>query len=202
MPRAQSCISAVSSRSSNSPHSHKPKSFPGYYCVGWIGSAHGIRGELFVRLFAGASDWRDDAEQIFLLPKNQNELHAFTVKSLKVHKNGLIASFEEVKDRNRAEELDKAAVYILEEILQSDDENSIYLHQIQDFDLLNPDGEVQGKIVGFATNGVQDLLRVLPVAGGTEALVPFVEDFLVDIDFDKKQVTMDLPPGLIHLEDE
>jgi 16S rRNA processing protein RimM len=189
----------VSSRSSS--NSYSPPKFTGFYNVGWIKSAHGIRGELFLRLHAERADWADEAHEIAILPNGKSELQTFSIEKMSAHKDGWILKLEGVRDRNRAEELAKSAVYIDENLLEENEPGeAIYLKQILDFDVLDPKGVVLGRIRGFASNGPQDLLRV-ETANGREALVPLIDAFLVHIDFDKKQVTMDLPPGLIDDEE-
>lgn len=106
-----------------------------------------------------------------------------------------------VKDRNRAEELAKSSVYIDKELLHAEEGDRVFLDQIQGFKVCLKSGLEVGVIVGFASNGPQDLLKVAGPSG-VEHLVPLVDQFLVDIDFDKQQVTMDLPPGLLDLEEE
>lgn len=189
----------MSSRSSSSS-SFSPPPFPGLYCVGWVQSAHGIRGELFVRLNADVADWADDVEAFALLAKGGTDIESFDIQKVTPHKNGLIVKLKGVSDRNRAEEIAKSLVYIDEGLLQSEPGEPVFLKQILGFELIDVAGQVLGKIVGFATNGQQDLLRVQP-PNGKEALVPLIDEFLENIDFDKQQVTMDLPPGLFNLED-
>ena len=94
----------------------------------------------------------------------------------------------------------KSQVYIPEELLEAEPGETIYLHQIEGFELMDKEGKSLGCIVGFASNGPQDLLRVQ--TSGGEALVPFVDAFIEGIDFEKNQVIMDLPPGLLALEEE
>lgn len=197
MLRAPSCISAVSSKSSSNS-SYSPPQIPGLYCVGWVQSAHGIRGELFIRLKAGQADWRDDVSEFALLKAGQDKPKIFDIEKLSPHKDGLIVTLKGCADRNTAEELRKSSVYIDEDLLEADEGDTIFLKQVLGFSVLDVDGKVLGVIRGFASNGMQDLLRVYPTSGG-EALVPFVDDFIKHIDFDKQQLTMDLPPGLFDL---
>jgi 16S rRNA processing protein RimM len=182
----------VSSRSSNNP-----PSFPGYHRVGWIKSAHGIRGELYIQLYAGQADWLDGLESIFFL---NDELKEWRVLAAKPHKEGLILSVEGCADRNMAESLRGRAVYILEDLLVAEDGEEIFLHQILDFTVCDADGRRIGVIRGFATNGAQDLLRVEREGGAGEALIPFVDDFIVRLDFDKRELLMELPDGLLDVE--
>jgi 16S rRNA processing protein RimM len=153
-----------------------------------------------VRLYAGESEWHGEAEELSLLLKNATALRAFKIQKASPHKDGLIVKFAEIRDRNQAEELAKAGVYVSEDLLEAGEGETVYLKQIENFELVDKEGAVLGRIVGFASNGPQDLLRVR-LSGDEEALVPLVDAFLVHIDFDKQQVTMDLPPGLLNLED-
>ena len=195
----------MSSKSSNNPSLPSFPEFPDFYRVGWVQSAHGLRGELYVRLNAKSADWRRSAERLFLLPAGASEPRGYGVRQLKPHKDGLIARLEDIQDRDAAELMAKAQVYIPRRYLQAEPGETIFLGQINGFSLTGRDGVLIGTIVGFSSNGPQDLLRLERASGryaGRETLVPFVEAFLVDIDFDGKRVTMDLPPGLIDLEDE
>lgn len=185
------------SSKSSSNSSYSPPQIPGLYCVGWVQSAHGIRGELFIRLKAGQADWRDDVTAFSLLKPGQDKPETFKIEKLSPHKDGLIVSFG-WNDRNLAEEWRKSTVYINEDLLEADEGEQIFLKQLLEFSVLDTSGKVLGVIRGFASNGMQDLLRVYPSSGG-EALVPFVEAFIKHIDFDKQQLTMDLPPGLFDL---
>jgi 16S rRNA processing protein RimM len=197
MRPAPNCTSAVSSKSSSKSHSYLNLEFDGYHRVGFIRSAHGIRGEVHVQLFAGQADW--EAEELFLVLPGTRELKKFALVSERPHKDGLIAVLEGIQDRNAAEAIAKSPVYVSNDVLVSEEGEQIFLHEILQFDVVDPHGAILGRIESFQDNGAQDLLEVRTSKG--LSLVPFVDDFIVEIDFDKKQVRMDLPPGLIDPED-
>ena len=189
----------MSSRSSS--NSYSPPVFPGLFNIGWIKSAHGIRGELFLRTHAGRADWSEDTNEIAILPNGKSAVEKFEILEMNPHKDGWILKLKGVRDRNHAEALAKSAVYIDETLLEEDREGEqIYLKQIQEFEVIDPKGVKLGVIRSFSTNGLQDLL-VIETVDGREGLIPLVDAFLVHIDFDKKQVTMDLPPGLLGDEE-
>jgi 16S rRNA processing protein RimM len=54
-----------------------------------------------------------------------------------------------------------------------------------------------GAIVGFSSNGPQDLIVVN--YNGKDIEIPFVEAFICDLDFDHKKLMMELPEGLLDL---
>lgn len=180
----------MSSRSSN-------KEFPSRHFVGWVQSAHGIRGEIFVRLQADQAEWLDDLHSLFLLAPDANELREFEVQFARPHKDGLIVKFREVVDRNTSELLRKHSVYIDSQLLVAEMGEAIYLKQVLGFAVVDRDQRV-GEIVGFSSNGVQDLLRVKTDNG--EVLIPFVDDFIVDLNFETRTVNMSLPEGLLDLD--
>ncbi len=194
MRQVRNYINVAFSRLSNK---YQPPNFAGLYCVGWIKSAHGIRGEIFVKLYAETADWLESLESFHLLLPNTKAPNEFPIKSLRPHKDGLIVVLEGVVDRNRAEELQRSGVYIPEELLESEDEDEIYLKQILGFQVLTD--VLIGTVKAFADNGEQDLL-VVERAVGPDVLIPFVEDFILNIDFDNKVITMELPEGLLDLE--
>ena len=88
--------------------------------VGKIKDAHGIRGELFVLLFAGEADWLTKMKDLRLV-KESSELppQFFSVKSARFHKNGMIVKTNEIKDRNQAESLKGLVLEIPEAFLVS-----------------------------------------------------------------------------------
>jgi 16S rRNA processing protein RimM len=169
-----------------------------YVPVGRVKDAHGIKGELFIVLFAGEAAWLNKLKEIRLMkpdaPAGQNP-EIFPVKAAKIHKNGFIAKTDLIKDRNRAEELKGFVLEIPESMLVSKKGESLYLREVLGFKVFTKaKGEV-GTIEAFSTNTAQDLLVVKTSWGTFE--IPFVKDFVENIDFEKKEVHLDLPEGLL-----
>lgn len=174
---------------------------PDYHGVGWVKSAHGIRGEVFIRLAAGTADWLGNTKSLLLVGPDSTQKQC-TFQFIRPHKDGLIVKFREITDRNQAESVCKYKVYLSESAMVSAPGEPIFLNQIKGFTVIDQanDSKAVGAITGFASNGPQDLLKV--DSQGKEVLIPFVEAFIVNIDFDKKEVTMDLPRGLVDDEEE
>ena len=178
--------------------------------VGKIKDAHGIRGELFVVLFAGEADWLSKMTELRLVRDNASsnqvassanttDAKMFSVKSARAHKNGLIVKSADIKDRNEAELLKGMLLEIPDEWLVSEKGESIFLREIQGFMLKNR-GENVGVVERFSSNTVQDLL-VVPTAKG-EFEIPFVEAFVKKVDYEARVIDMDLPHGLLGEEDQ
>jgi len=168
--------------------------------VGKVRDAHGLKGELFVVLFAKRADWIDQFQHFDLVRKELIEgkleevRHRFHVKRVKTHKQGLIVNPVEIQDRTAAESFQGAIFEIPTELLVSKEGETIYLREIEGFTVFNGEQEV-GPVVGFLSNGPQDLLKVSSATG--EALIPLVSEFVQQLDFKNKRLLMNLPEGLI-----
>ena len=161
--------------------------------MGKIKDAHGLRGELFVLLFAKEAPWLASLKRVALASSDAGPFQSFDVAGAQVHKEGLILRLKGLHDRTQAEALRGLLFYIPAELLISHDGDTIFLREIEDFQVTNR-GEFFGRICGFSSNGPQDLLIVEKEGRKTE--IPFVEAFLLEIDFSAKTVRMDLPEGL------
>ncbi|WP_415063728.1 ribosome maturation factor RimM [Bdellovibrio sp.] len=166
--------------------------------VGKVREAHGLKGDLYVLIFSGDISWAKRMKSFGLKAKDSDEIQNFTVERTKPFKKGIIVKASEIKDRTAAEGVEHLEFFVDDELLVSKPGETIYLSEIKNFKLKNPEQTVLGEIVGFSSNGVQDLLVV--EAGGKKVEVPFVDAFIKKIDFKHQAVVMDLPEGLFDIE--
>lgn len=165
--------------------------------VGWVKDAHHLRGDLYVELFAGRADWIAQLQKFYLSFKDRpQEKTELTCVKAKPHKKGLIIQTAELKDRTQAEAFRKATFEIPAAYLISTPGESVYLQELLGFLVRDQSGE-RGKVVGFSSNGVQDLLEVQSARDGSKPfLIPFVETFITNLDMENGVIEMDLPEGL------
>ncbi len=172
--------------------------------VGKIHSAQGIRGQVFVLIFAGEAHWSDKWETLLSSEKEMESPDKETpIAQFKPHEKqrkwGFMVSLDGVKDRNEAENWVGRSVYVPEEFLISEEGEEIYLREVLGFKVSDKQRGLVGEIVGFAGNAMQDLLVISGEKGSFE--VPFVEPILIEIDKSEKLVHMDIPQGLVAGED-
>ncbi len=91
-----------------------------------------------------------------------------TVRSIRVHKDRVLASFEECVSREEAEALRGARLLVEEH----EEEDAWYPHQLKGLTARTPSGEVLGTVSGLTPGAAQDLLLVTTEAG--TVMVPFV----------------------------
>ena len=167
--------------------------------VGKVREAHGLKGDLYVVIFSGEISWAKRMKTFALKAKNSDEMTTFNVERTKPFKKGLIVKAAEIKDRTAAEGIEHMEFFIDDELMVSKPGETIFLNEILNFKLKDPEQNTLGEIVGFSSNGVQDLL-VVSYAGDKKAEVPFVDAFIKKIDFKHQTVVMDLPEGLFDTE--
>lgn len=170
--------------------------------IGKVKDAHGIRGEIFVIVFSGEAPWLDRLKELNIhgVRSKGDGWLTLDLKSARLHKNGFIASSPQIQNRNEAEALKGCELYVPEEFLISEPGDSIFLSEIEGFKVLLADGTELGQIIGFSSNGVQDLLVVRDRKNNDEReiLIPLIPEFVGEIRFEKSEIVMILPPGLIE----
>ena len=163
--------------------------------VARIGKPHGLRGEVTVQLFTDAPEERFEPGAIFRVePAAQGPL---TVSSARWNKDILVLGFEEVPDRNAAELLRGAKLFIESDETADDGGDAWYEHELVGLEA-RVGSDVVGRVTGLRTMTVQDLL-IIERSDGEEILVPFVEEIVPEVDVEAGFVLLTPPEGLLEL---
>ncbi|GAB4100287.1 ribosome maturation factor RimM [Sinomonas halotolerans] len=165
--------------------------------VARIGKPHGIRGEVTVQVLTDAPEERFVPGAAFIV--EPASLGPLTVRAARWNKDILLLAFREVADRNRAEELRGAKLFVESEALEDGDEDGWYEHELVGLEV-QVGGRAVGKVAALQTMPVQDLLIVDTPQG--EVLVPFVEEIVPEVDTERGVVVVTPPPGLFELNRE
>ena len=163
--------------------------------VARIGRAHGIKGEVTVEV-------RTDEPELRLAPgavlaTDPASAGPLTIETGRVHSGRLLLRFEGVRDRNAAEALRN--ILLIAEVdpeVLPEEEDEYYDHQLMDLDVVTKDGVEVGRITEISHLPSQDLF-VVERPDGTEVLIPFVEEIVVEIDLGEQRAVIAPPPGLI-----
>jgi 16S rRNA processing protein RimM len=163
--------------------------------VGRIGRAHGIKGEVSIEV-------RTDEPELRLAPgavlaTDPAATGPLTIATGRVHSGRLMLRFEGVSDRTGAEAL-RNTLLIAEVDPQEapEDPEEFYDHQLIDLDVVTVDGREIGRIAEISHLPYQDLL-VVRRPDETEVLIPFVAEFVPEIDLEEQRAVIDPPPGLL-----
>lgn len=161
--------------------------------VGFIYGAYGITGGIRVRPFSEEADALLHAKTWWL---DKPSLHEVDVRRAKLHGGDVVTTIVESSDRNAAEALKGAAVYIRRsDFPVLDNQDEFYWSDLIGLAVENLQGESLGIVADMMSNGPQSILRVAPVVREGEAaperLIPFVDQFIIKVDQDAKKITVD-----------
>lgn len=163
--------------------------------VARIGRPHGIRGEVTVQLFTDVPEDRFAAGAEFVV--EHATLGTLTVSSARWNKDILVVGFAEITDRNDAETLRGAKLFIDASAADSDDDDAWYEHELVGLQARVGD-DVVGRVSGLRTMSAQDLLTI-ELEGGEEALVPFVTEIVPEVNVEAGYLVLTPPPGLLEV---
>ena len=167
--------------------------------VGRIGKAHGIKGEVTVEVRTDDPDLRFAAgAELLTEPAARGPL---TVSRGRVQGGRLVLSFEGVHDRNAAEALRNTM--LVAEVGPDelpDDPDEYYDHQLEGLTVRTVAGEELGVVEQMIHGPAQDLFAIRRPHGG-ELLLPFIEEFVPEVDLERGLVIADPPEGLLALSE-
>ena len=160
--------------------------------LGKIVGAYGIKG--WVRIHPFADDplsWRkigqwwmksDDAAV--------SEWTPLSLKQLKEHSDGLVASFDEVNDRNASEALIGKLVGAPRDALPKPAEDEYYWGDLVGLTVVNAQAETLGVVHELMETGANSVLNVID-ATGTQRLIPFVAHVVSKVDLERQEIVVD-----------
>jgi 16S rRNA processing protein RimM len=166
--------------------------------VGHISGAYGIRGGIRVTPYSSDADALLNIKTWWL---DKPALRAVTVRSAKYHSGDVTATLVGLSERDLAEALKGATVQVSRADFPELPEDEFYWTDLIGMDVVNLEGEALGKVSDMMDNGAQSILRIAPVAdpaasaapapAAAERLVPFVEQFVKNVDRGARLITLD-----------
>ena len=172
--------------------------------VARIGKPHGLRGEVTVQLHTDDPETRFAAGAVLATEAapGSGVPRQLVVRSARSHRGIWLIGFEQIPDRTGAESLRGTRLFVdASQGLPEDDDEGFYESELVGLSAVTPNGVVLGTVSGLQTGAAQDLL-VVELTGGGEALVPFVEAIVPELDLEAGRVVLDPPPGLLELGTE
>ncbi|MFV0284763.1 MAG: ribosome maturation factor RimM [Demequina sp.] len=160
--------------------------------VARIGRAHGLKGEVSVEVRTDIPDER-------LIPGETYETQPstagpLTITTVRTQAGRWYLRFDEIADRDAAEAA--RGVELVIDGDESDEDDAWYVHELVGLAAVRPDGTPVGDVVDLLSMPAQDVL-VVKEPGGHRAMIPFVEDFVPEVDLDARRVVVTPPYGLL-----
>ena len=115
------------------------------------------------------------------------------VRAARPHGDGLVASARGVDDRDAADALRNARIFIARADFPAPAPGEFYWADLIGLAVANREGVALGAVVGLLETGAQSVLRVGPGEGpdGGEHLIPFVDAYVDTVDLGARRITVD-----------
>ena len=168
----------------------KPK---GNVLIGKIVGVHGLKGTNKFKSYAESLSVFYPGQSI-LIRDNRNRETSVELDWIKSHTGTPLISFKGVTDRDRAEALIGAELFIPETELPELDEDTYYWFELIGIEVYNTQEDYLGRITSIFPTGSNDVYVVKNKT--KEVLIPALESVVIDIDLELKRMRVDLPEGL------
>jgi len=178
----------------------------GMVAVARVAKPHGIRGELCMDIHAGSPLLFAPGRTLFLAAPvlttggggGLGRPKAYAVAASREHTGRLLVTLKGVADRNAADLLRGAEVYVAEADLPPPDAGEEYLFRLLGSRVLLAGGADVGVFEAILDTPGQ-LTWVIRGKGGEEILFPAVPEFILGLDAARQEIVIDPPPGLLDL---
>lgn len=168
--------------------------------VGRLVKAHGLKGALKLELYTDDPDGRFVPGATFTLQvPEESPWHGktVTVREFRWMNSHPVLFVEDVNDRDAAETLVKAILWIDQDAESPAEDDAWFDHQLVGLDVVR-DGERVGRIARVDHLPAQDLLIVQRDGDDAEILVPFVKAIVPEVDVAGGRVIVTPPAGLFE----
>jgi 16S rRNA processing protein RimM len=167
-----------------------------FLLIGLIVAPFGVKGQLKLKAFTDRPDHIARRVRTLYLQQG-SERSEHTLARLHEHKPGLlILTLKEIKDREAADALRGAEVYIREAEAAPLAADEYFLHQLVGLNAVTVAGQPIGKVRQILETGAGEIL-VIARPDQPDALVPMVRDFIASLDIPGGQVVITPIEGLL-----
>ena len=162
--------------------------------IGRVLKAHGIRGELKVRLFDQGPDLIEQLD-VVLLRQEDGGVRTFELVAARATPRGWILRLGGMRDRGEAEALAKSELIVRRDRLPELLDDEFYYHDLEGLAVLDTERRPLGQVVEVFDNGANEVLVVRH--GEREVLLPFIDEIVVEVDLEAQELILDPLEGLL-----
>ena len=162
-------------------------------CVGAIGGAYGVRGEVRLKSFCAVPE---DIETYGPLTR-EDGTGAFTLAIIRPIKLGFCARIAEIRNKEEADALKGTLLYAPRERLPHLPDDEFYHTDLVGLLVVDTGGGVLGHVRAVHNHGASDLLELEIPGGSSTVLMPFTKTIVPTVDLNAGRIVADPPEGLL-----
>ena len=161
--------------------------------VGRVIRPHGVKGEVMVRRYGEGEEVLARGAEL-TCRRGEHEF-TLTVSESRPYKKGWLVSFKDMGDRNEAEALAGAELFVDAEALPPLPEGTFYNYQLIGLKVVSVRGETLGRVEDIVETGARDVIVVHGDRG--EVLLPSIPEVIQRVDIEAGVIEVELLPGLL-----
>ena len=166
--------------------------------IGRIADAWGIQGWFKVLPYSADPEALFSSRQWFLLPAEKGKktfsgVAKLAVKEAKKHSDTVVACAHEVDDRNAAEALRGARIFVARSSFPTTDKDEYYWVDLIGLAVVNREGLTLGVVKELLSTGAQTVLVMDYEQDGKvqERMIPFVSIYIDKVDLPARRILVD-----------
>jgi 16S rRNA processing protein RimM len=161
--------------------------------IGYISKTHGLKGHVILRLLDLVGIDEEAIKSVFL------ELHGsqvpYFIEECRPSNNGYILKLETLDTIDTSKKVIGKKVFALEDFILEDEES---LNEFIGYAIIDSRLGNIGNISEVDEKTDNVIIKVIHPSG-TEIILPFNDDFIIEIDDDHKTIEFNSPEGLIEM---
>lgn len=161
-------------------------------CVGAIGGAYGVRGELRIKSFCATPE---DIESYSPLT-DENGSRQFHLALIHTIKNGFVARIVEVTTKEEADALKGTQLFAERSQLPTLPDDEYYHADLIGLEVVDAGGAPLGRVKTVLDHGAGDILEVQRPGSSETVLLPFTLAAVPTVDLAAGRIVADPPDGL------
>jgi 16S rRNA processing protein RimM len=160
-------------------------------CLGQIGAAHGVRGEVRLRSFTA-----DPLAITAYGPLEAEDGSVIEIESLRPAKDHFVATLSGIADRDAAERLTNIKLYVPRDRLPPTDEpDEFYYTDLIGLAAVDRAGNPLGTVLAVHNFGAGDLIEIRLDSQSKTELLPFDTATVPEVDLKAGRLVIELPAG-------
>lgn len=163
------------------------------FLLGVVTGTHGLRGDLKIRPLSADSDALLQAQEIFL--RRADEIVCCKPSKVSIHKGNLLLRLEGFTEIDAVLPFVGCEVLLRQSDLPTLADDEFYWFELVGMRVTDQSGNELGILEELFTTAAHDIYVVRGPFG--EILIPAVDEFILQIDREKKLLLVDLPQGMI-----
>lgn len=169
------------------------------FCLGVVVGAHGLRGDLKVKIHSGENTAIIDLPGVFLCDET-GQLTEYDIVRAVARSRDVLLRLRGVDDINRAESLIGQQLWMRFEDLPGLANDEYYWCELEGLEVVDRRRGSIGTLCDLMPTPAHDIYVVRGPFG--EILIPAVDQFIVDVDLERRLLEVDLLDGFISEPNE